>query len=54
MHQHPMVPDHGTQYEEKPSSHHGGMPEDKQMDGLTDRQDLFLYTLILPMWSGEY
>ena len=26
----------GTQYEENPSSHHGGMREDGLMDGLTD------------------
>ena len=28
VHQQPMVPDHGTQCEENPSSHHGGMRED--------------------------
>ena len=27
-----MVPDHGTQYEENPSSHHGGMHVDGQTD----------------------
>ena len=32
MHEQPMVPDHGTQYEENPASHHGGILE----DGLTD------------------
>ena len=32
----PMVPDHGTQYEENPSSHHGGMHEDFPTDGQTD------------------
>ena len=32
VHQQPMVPDYGTQYEGNPSSHHGGMLE----DGLTD------------------
>ena len=25
MQQWPMIPDHGTQYEETPSNHHGGM-----------------------------
>ena len=34
MHHWPMVPDHGTQYEENPASHHGGMREDGQTDGL--------------------
>ena len=28
VHQRPMVLDHGNQYEENPSSHHGGMHED--------------------------
>ena len=28
MHQWPIVPDHGTQYEENPASHNGGMHED--------------------------
>ena len=28
MHQWPMVCDHGTQYEENPSGHHGGMRKD--------------------------
>ena len=32
MHQQPMVPDQGTQYEGNPSRYHGGMRE----DGLTD------------------
>ena len=36
MHQRPMVSDHGTQYEENPSSQYGGMHEDGQMNGLTD------------------
>ena len=36
MHQQPVVPDHGTQHEGNPSSHHGGMHEDGWMDGLTD------------------
>ena len=27
VHQQPMVADHGTQYEENPSSHHGGIHE---------------------------
>ena len=29
IHQCPMVPDHGTQYEDNPSSPHGGMCEDE-------------------------
>ena len=44
--QQPIIPDHGTKYEENSSSHHGGMHE----DGL----DHFLYSLILLWWSGEY
>ena len=36
MHQQPMVPDHGTQYEESPSSHHRGMHENRHPDGQTD------------------
>ena len=36
MHQQPMVPDHGTQYEENPSSHHGGMHEEGLPDEWTD------------------
>ena len=33
MHQQqPMVPDHGTQYEENPSSHHGRMQEDEHVE----------------------
>ena len=44
-----------------PSSHHGGMCKDRQTDGHVDRQmnrrtdgpGLFLYSLILLMWSGE-
>ena len=32
VHQQPMVPDHGTQYEGNPSSHHGGKHKDGQMD----------------------
>ena len=35
-----MVPGYGTEYEENPSSHHGGMHEDglpdRRTDGLTD------------------
>ena len=38
MHQRPMVPDHGTQYEEHSASHHGGMCKDEI--------DPFLYSLI--------
>ena len=34
-----MVHDHGTKYEENPSSHHGGMCEDRWTDG----PDPFLY-----------
>ena len=55
-----MVPDHGTQYDGNPLSHHGGMLE----DGLTDRRiaeltdvlmglDPFLYFLIPLRQSGE-
>ena len=33
MHQRP---EHGTQYEENLSSHHGGLHKDGQTDGLTD------------------
>ena len=33
-----MVPDHGTQYEGNPYSHHGGMLEDGLTDGRMDRQ----------------
>ena len=32
-----MVPDHDTKYEENPSSHHGGMYEDEQIERQTDR-----------------
>ena len=38
MHKRPMVPDHGTQYEENPYSHHGGMHEDGKTDRQTDSQ----------------
>ena len=48
MHQQPMVPDHGTQYKENPSSKHGGMHK----DGLTDRH--FPIFPIPLRWSGEY
>ena len=37
MYQRPVVPDHGTQYEESPSIHHGGMCEDRHPDGRLDR-----------------
>ena len=30
-----MVPDYGTQYEENPSSHYGGIHEDELMDWTT-------------------
>ena len=36
-----MESDHGTQYESNPSSHHGGMQEDGQTDGLMDRLTIF-------------
>ena len=36
MHQRLMVPDHGTQYEENPSSHHGGMHEDGHLERFFD------------------
>ena len=36
MHQQPMVPDHGTQYEENLASHHGWMHKDGHTDGVTD------------------
>ena len=32
-----MVPDHGTQYEEYPSSQHGGMRKDSCMDRRLDK-----------------
>ena len=32
MHQQPTVPDHDTQYEENPASHHGGMQKNGQTD----------------------
>ena len=47
IHQRPMVPNNGTQYEENPYSHHGGMRKDehldRRLDGLTDKLDRFLY-----------
>ena len=36
MSQHSVVPNHGTQYDENPSSHRGGMFEDGLTDRLTD------------------
>ena len=36
-------PDQGTKYAENPSNHHGGMHENGQMDGPTDRSGLSLY-----------
>ena len=36
LHQQTMVPDHGTQYEENPSSHQWGMHEDGYLDRQTD------------------
>ena len=46
MHQKAMVPDHDTQYEENPSTHHGGMHEDGHLWILTDGLDRFLYSPI--------
>ena len=40
MHQQPIVPGHGTQYGENPSTHHGGMHEDE----LTDWTPISYYT----------
>ena len=37
MNQWPIVPDHGTQIEENPSSHHGGMCKDGLTDGWNDQ-----------------
>ena len=37
MHQRTMVPDHGTEYEENPSSYHGGMHKDGHPDWQTDQ-----------------
>ena len=51
-----MVPDHGTQYKENSSSHHGGMCEeqlDGRMTGWADGLDPILYSLILLRQSGE-
>ena len=53
MHDRPVVPDDGTEYEENPSSHHGGMLEDGLTDRLTDGMDPFLYSLILLSRSGK-
>ena len=36
VHQRPMVPDHGTQYQKNSSSHHEGMREDVSTDGRTE------------------
>ena len=33
-----MVPDHGTQYEEKSSIHHGGLHKEKWLDREMDGQ----------------
>ena len=48
VHQQPMVPDHGTKYEENPSSHDRWMWKDGQTDDRTDWQTnglgLFLYS----------
>ena len=57
MHQRPIVPAHGTQYEEYTSNHHGGMHEDGQtdrwVDAKTDGLDPFLYSPIPLRLSGE-
>ena len=42
-----MVSDHDTQYEENPSSHHGGIHE----DGLTDGLDPILYSPDSAYWG---
>ena len=44
-----MVP----QYEENPSSNHGGMCEDNIQDRRTDGLDPFVYSPITCRWSGE-
>ena len=49
LHQQPMVPDHGTQYEENTFRHHGEIHEDghsdEQMNRHMVRLDPFLYSL---------
>ena len=47
MHQQPVVLDHGTQYEDNPSSHRGGMRKDTLTEKRTDRLEPFLYSPIL-------
>ena len=49
MHHRPIVPDHGTQYEENPRNYHRGMCE----DGMTDGLDPLLDSLILLKQSGK-
>ena len=44
MHQQPMVPDHGTKYEENPSSHHEECEGVEHPDGQTHGLDPFLYS----------
>ena len=41
MHQHSMVPEHCTKYEENPSTHQGGMRDDSLMDGQKDKTNQF-------------
>ena len=53
MHQWPMVPDHGTQYEESLSSHYRGMCKDGYPDGLVDRRMDWTRSLILIMRGGK-
>ena len=53
MHQQPMIPDHGTQYEENPASHHGRMNKDRHPDGRRDGLTPFLYSPIPLRQSRE-
>ena len=57
MHQQPLLPDHhhSTQYEENPSSHHGGKHKDWLMDRLTNWRtgNFLLYTPILVRRCGK-
>ena len=41
VHQQPMVPDHGTKYEENPANYHGGMCEDGHKDRRTGLISIF-------------
>ena len=56
MHQWPMVPDHGTQYEENRFSHHGGMHNNGHPDGwmarLTDRSILSYIPRLCLIWKS--